>query len=181
MRPLIRKEPKGVVLIISPFNYPVMLALGPLVCTICGWSCLTEFNYIHFYRQELSLLATQSLSKPPSLALPRLPWWLSWLGNILIKIWYGSSTVPCRKPLGYAWLTINDHWLIFYFQVLELQWDHSEFFARKQYKSNFLPIVSVLYTGKFSSSHLHFNAKLTSFSRDDRWTPCRPHCISSCG
>ena len=33
MRPLIRKEPKGVVLIISPFNYPVFLSLGPLVCT----------------------------------------------------------------------------------------------------------------------------------------------------
>ena len=31
MRPLIRKEPKGVVLIISPFNYPVFLTLGPLV------------------------------------------------------------------------------------------------------------------------------------------------------
>lgn len=37
MRPLIRKEPKGVVLIISPFNYPLFLALTPLVCTFCGW------------------------------------------------------------------------------------------------------------------------------------------------
>ena len=32
MRPMIRKEPKGVVLIISPFNYPIFLTLGPLVC-----------------------------------------------------------------------------------------------------------------------------------------------------
>lgn len=31
LRPIIRKEPKGVVLIISPFNYPTFLALGPLV------------------------------------------------------------------------------------------------------------------------------------------------------
>lgn len=31
MRPVIRKEPKGVVLIIAPFNYPTFLALGPLV------------------------------------------------------------------------------------------------------------------------------------------------------
>lgn len=30
-KPTIRKEPKGVVLIISPFNYPVFLALRPLV------------------------------------------------------------------------------------------------------------------------------------------------------
>jgi acyl-CoA reductase-like NAD-dependent aldehyde dehydrogenase len=32
-RPVIRKEPKGVVLSISPFNYPVLLALGPVVCS----------------------------------------------------------------------------------------------------------------------------------------------------
>ncbi|KII87684.1 hypothetical protein PLICRDRAFT_141625 [Plicaturopsis crispa FD-325 SS-3] len=30
MRPLIRKEPKGVVLIISPFNYPLWLSIGPI-------------------------------------------------------------------------------------------------------------------------------------------------------
>jgi aldehyde dehydrogenase (NAD+) len=31
MRPVIRKEAKGVVLVIAPFNYPVFLTLGPLV------------------------------------------------------------------------------------------------------------------------------------------------------
>lgn len=31
MKPTIRKESKGVVLIISPFNYPMLLSLGPLV------------------------------------------------------------------------------------------------------------------------------------------------------
>lgn len=31
MKPTIRKEPKGVVLIIVPFNYPLLLSLGPLV------------------------------------------------------------------------------------------------------------------------------------------------------
>jgi hypothetical protein len=30
-RPTIRKDPKGVVLIIVPFNYPIFLALSPLV------------------------------------------------------------------------------------------------------------------------------------------------------
>jgi aldehyde dehydrogenase (NAD+) len=32
MRPHIRKEAKGTVLIIAPFNYPLFLTLGPLVC-----------------------------------------------------------------------------------------------------------------------------------------------------
>jgi acyl-CoA reductase-like NAD-dependent aldehyde dehydrogenase len=31
MKPLIRKEPKGTVLIISPFNLPVWLTISPLV------------------------------------------------------------------------------------------------------------------------------------------------------
>lgn len=31
MRPVIYKEPKGVVLIISPFNYPMWLTFSPLV------------------------------------------------------------------------------------------------------------------------------------------------------
>ncbi|KAF9557043.1 NAD-dependent aldehyde dehydrogenase [Agrocybe pediades] len=36
MRPVIRKEPKGTVLIISPFNYPVFLTLGPLAGAIAA-------------------------------------------------------------------------------------------------------------------------------------------------
>ncbi|KAH9996726.1 NAD-aldehyde dehydrogenase [Russula compacta] len=36
MKPTIRKEPKGVVLIISPFNYPMWLALGPLAGAIAA-------------------------------------------------------------------------------------------------------------------------------------------------
>jgi aldehyde dehydrogenase (NAD+) len=35
MRPVIYKVPKGVVLIISPFNYPIWLSLGPLVRFFC--------------------------------------------------------------------------------------------------------------------------------------------------
>jgi hypothetical protein len=31
MRPVIRKEPKGVILIISPFNFPVFLSICPAV------------------------------------------------------------------------------------------------------------------------------------------------------
>ena len=34
MSQVVRKDPKGVVLIISPFNFPMLLILGPLVSTI---------------------------------------------------------------------------------------------------------------------------------------------------
>ncbi|KAF8638214.1 hypothetical protein AX16_010560 [Volvariella volvacea WC 439] len=36
MRPVIYKEPKGVVLVISPFNYPVWLTIGPLAGAIAA-------------------------------------------------------------------------------------------------------------------------------------------------
>jgi len=40
MRPLIRQEAKGTVLIISPFNYPIWLSLGPVVrCDSASPSC----------------------------------------------------------------------------------------------------------------------------------------------
>ncbi|KAG1729284.1 Aldehyde/histidinol dehydrogenase [Suillus lakei] len=39
-RPVIRKEPKGVVLSISPFNYPVWLALGPIIGAIAAGNCV---------------------------------------------------------------------------------------------------------------------------------------------
>ncbi|KAH9048420.1 NAD-aldehyde dehydrogenase [Lactarius hengduanensis] len=43
MKPTIRKEPKGVVLIISPFNYPMWLLLGPLAGAIAaGNACLLK-------------------------------------------------------------------------------------------------------------------------------------------
>jgi aldehyde dehydrogenase (NAD+) len=41
MKPTIRKEPKGVVLIISPFNYPMFLLLGPLVRSYYASAVLT--------------------------------------------------------------------------------------------------------------------------------------------
>ncbi|KEP52072.1 aldehyde dehydrogenase (NAD) family protein [Rhizoctonia solani 123E] len=36
MKPVVRKEPKGVVLVISPFNYPVWLALSPAIGAIAA-------------------------------------------------------------------------------------------------------------------------------------------------
>ncbi|KAI9465741.1 NAD-aldehyde dehydrogenase [Lactarius psammicola] len=42
-KPTIRKEPKGVVLIISPFNYPIWLLLRPLVAAIAaGNACVLK-------------------------------------------------------------------------------------------------------------------------------------------
>jgi hypothetical protein len=38
MRPVIRKESKGVVLIISPFNYPLWLSIPPAVGLIFALS-----------------------------------------------------------------------------------------------------------------------------------------------
>ncbi|EIW78299.1 NAD-dependent aldehyde dehydrogenase [Coniophora puteana RWD-64-598 SS2] len=38
-RPVIRKEPKGVVLIIAPFNYPVWLTFGPLIGALAAGNC----------------------------------------------------------------------------------------------------------------------------------------------
>ncbi|KIK21326.1 hypothetical protein PISMIDRAFT_104286 [Pisolithus microcarpus 441] len=46
MRPVIRKEPKGVVLSISPFNYPVWLALGPMIGAIAAGNCFTAAKRI---------------------------------------------------------------------------------------------------------------------------------------
>jgi len=37
-RPQIRKEPKGVVLIFVPFNYPILLLMSPLVCYLVIFS-----------------------------------------------------------------------------------------------------------------------------------------------
>ncbi|KAG0693731.1 Aldehyde/histidinol dehydrogenase [Suillus ampliporus] len=39
-RPVIRKEPKGVVLSISPFNYPLWLALGPIIGALAAGNCV---------------------------------------------------------------------------------------------------------------------------------------------
>lgn len=48
MRPLVRKEPKGTVLIISPFNFPIFLLLGPL----CG--ALAAGNTVMLKPSELA-------------------------------------------------------------------------------------------------------------------------------
>ena len=73
MRPLIRKEPKGVVLIISPFNFPVILTLGPLVCTFCGLelSCHKGNSIIYsFFLQAGAIAAGNAVAIKPSESSP---------------------------------------------------------------------------------------------------------------
>lgn len=49
MKPTILKQPKGVVLIISPFNYPMWLSLGPLVRSHRALSgCRLSLNAFRF-------------------------------------------------------------------------------------------------------------------------------------
>ncbi|KAG6829108.1 hypothetical protein H0H92_005650 [Tricholoma furcatifolium] len=40
MRPVIYKEPKGVVLVISPFNYPLWLTVGPLAAALASGNAI---------------------------------------------------------------------------------------------------------------------------------------------
>jgi acyl-CoA reductase-like NAD-dependent aldehyde dehydrogenase len=47
-RPVIRKEPKGVVLSISPFNYPVWLTLSPVVCSFSSFTTLASNSLFPF-------------------------------------------------------------------------------------------------------------------------------------
>lgn len=59
MRPVVYKEPKGVVLIISPFNYPMWLCISPLVRLL---NCLDALSVLNlgtppFTRLVLSQLA----------------------------------------------------------------------------------------------------------------------------
>jgi acyl-CoA reductase-like NAD-dependent aldehyde dehydrogenase len=64
VNPTIRKEPKGVVLIISPFNYPMWLLLGPLVRTRRASATVT-FDICR-YRQGPSQQAMPACSNLPS-------------------------------------------------------------------------------------------------------------------
>jgi aldehyde dehydrogenase (NAD+) len=66
MRPLIRKEPKGVVLIISPFNYPVVLTLEPVVCTFCGW----ELSQLYSFLQAGAIAAGNAVAIKASEFIP---------------------------------------------------------------------------------------------------------------
>jgi len=80
MRPIIRQEAKGTVLIISPFNYPIWLSIGPLVrISSVSFIIITPFPIckkkpiiiVVYFRPELSQLVTLFVSNPPS--RPRLP------------------------------------------------------------------------------------------------------------
>ncbi|CAA7261174.1 unnamed protein product [Cyclocybe aegerita] len=61
MRPITRKEPKGTVLVISPFNYPVWLSLGPVAGAIAaGCTVLLKPSEL---TPHTSALMTELISK----------------------------------------------------------------------------------------------------------------------
>lgn len=61
MRPVIRKEPKGTVLIIAPFNYPVALSVGPLAGAIAAGN--TAVLKISEQTPAVSALVTEVIHK----------------------------------------------------------------------------------------------------------------------
>lgn len=68
MKPKIRKEPKGVVLIISPFNYPLWCLLGPLVCLfpLCPLSIPPSRSRVPSFRPSSALLPRPFVHSIPS-------------------------------------------------------------------------------------------------------------------
>lgn len=65
MKPVIRKEPKGTVLIISPFNYPLWLSFGPLVCPFGFLDVIKDaYSCRYFDRRALLLPGILQSSNP---------------------------------------------------------------------------------------------------------------------
>jgi aldehyde dehydrogenase (NAD+) len=113
----IKVDPRGVVLIIGPFNYPLSLVLGPLVSALAGGNCAI------LKPSELCPKVSSSLAKlvplyfPPTLvtvvegaipettALTSLPWGLIFFtgsGRVgsLIASAAASTLTPCVLELG---------------------------------------------------------------------------------
>jgi hypothetical protein len=86
-RPKIRKEPKGVVLIFVPFNYPILILMSPLVRSLCYLPRLPRVTE-SCARRERSLLGTPSASRSLSSFQPRA----RCLPNSFQSTWIRSCT-----------------------------------------------------------------------------------------
>ncbi|KAG6897002.1 hypothetical protein C0992_004713, partial [Termitomyces sp. T32_za158] len=105
MRPVIYKEAKGVVLIISPFNYPLFLTLPPLVRT-----CLLDTtDYDLHISQAAAIAAGNATVLKPSESTPAVS---SLLAELIPK--YLDSDIVSVVNGSVAEAT----------KLLELQWDH---------------------------------------------------------
>ena len=67
MGPKVTSEPKGVVLIIAPFNGPIVLTLSPLVC--CGYAC-AALNSANTERQVGAIAGGNAAVLKPSEQTP---------------------------------------------------------------------------------------------------------------
>jgi len=72
MNPTIYKEPKGVVLVISPFNYPMFLSVLPVVCDLLRFLNLNNttfiFSLLLLQQETLSSLNLLNLLQPLALS-----------------------------------------------------------------------------------------------------------------
>ena len=109
MNPAVRKEPKGVVLIVAPFNYPVLLLLGPMASAIAA-GCAVVVKPSELTPASSSLMA-ELVAKH--------------LDQDLFRLVNGAvpETTKVRSVLWTVQLTETDAAL---YQLLELPWDHSE-------------------------------------------------------
>lgn len=108
MRPVIYKEPKGVVLIISPFNYPVWLCMSPLVCLFIPQLHVSHFDITtsFFHRPVPSQLAMPSYWNLQSPLLMLARYLLSLFQNILIPSWLRLWMVAFPKPRN-CWIYLG--------------------------------------------------------------------------
>jgi len=85
LRPVTIKEPKGTVLIITPFNYPVWLTLCPLVSKNLTIFCPLTTKVLD--RLELSQRDAQYLSSPPNNRLRLVVLWSNYSTSIWTLTW----------------------------------------------------------------------------------------------
>ena len=91
MRPVVYKEAKGVVLIISPFNYPVWLTLTPLVRMRIFDTSDHDFHYL----QAAAIAAGNATVLKPSESTPAVSSLLTelipkYLDNDIVRVVNGS-------------------------------------------------------------------------------------------
>lgn len=66
MQPKVRKEPKGTVLIIFPFNFPLFLGVVPLVCRVLFLPLFVYVDILHIYFQVAAIAAGNTVLFKPS-------------------------------------------------------------------------------------------------------------------
>ncbi|PSS37509.1 hypothetical protein PHLCEN_2v716 [Hermanssonia centrifuga] len=109
MKPTIRKEPKGVVMIIAPFNFPMLLMLGHLA------SAIAAGNAVLMKPSELCQATNQLIAD----LVPQ------YLDPDLYRVVNGDVPVT-TKVLSHSHVRLAHLFTLFLnLQLLELRWDHT--------------------------------------------------------